>query len=96
MRLKTPKLTSELAEALTASEAPETVAAPQVAAVRARPQGFPGLTLGDVNREVICHGGGACDGTWLVPAPLPQELTGNGSTYDLADRAEGRYTWRHR
>lgn len=62
----------------------------------ALPQVFPGFVLTDVNRTVRCIGGGALDGLWLVPAPIPQELDTGRVSYDLSDRLAGVYTWRHR
>lgn len=66
---------------------------PEIAAL---PQVFPGLVLAAVNREVSCVGGGALDGVWQVPAPIPQELDTGRVSYDLSDRLAGVYTWRHR
>lgn len=73
---------------LTASDAPEMM--------RTLPQAFPGLEPTDVNREVTCVGGGAYDGAWTVPAPIPQSLHVGDINYDLSDRAAGVYVWRHR
>jgi hypothetical protein len=75
------------AEPLATSEAP---------LARPLPQAFPGLSPADVNREVRCIGGGAYDGVWTVPAPLPQELSAGTVSYDLSDRDAGLYVWRHR
>ena len=58
---------------------------------------FPGAVEGPLGwTAVTLQGGGAVDGVWLAPLPLPQALETGAATYDLSDRAAGLYTWRHR
>ena len=61
---------------------------------------FPGISpetaaLAGALVEVTIQGGGLV-GSWLVPGPIPQALDHGAHRYDLADRAAGLYTWRHR
>lgn len=69
---------------------------PELKIARPLPQAFPGIAPTAVNREITCIGGGALDGVWTVPAPIPQELDNGRVSYDLSDRLAGVYTWRHR
>lgn len=47
------------------------------------------------NGIVTLEGGGNGSGAYRVATPFPFTISVNGSSYYIADRAAGRYTWRH-